>query len=280
MKTIPFGREQKQVSIVGLGGEGVLRTHAREQEAQRLITTAVNHGISYYDCARVYADSELYYGSVWKEEPETREAVFQTSKSASRDRQGALNDLVSSLERLQTDYLDLWQIHDIRTEADFAAISGPGGALEAFVFARDKGIVKNIGVTGHHDPSILTKAVQEWPVDTVLLPVNPAEKVIGGFLTHTLDAALEKGIAVIGMKILGAGHYVQPQLGLTAEKLIRYALSCNITLPIIGCSTPEEVQELVTAGEQPALSQDEKDAITELFTPHARHNAFYRGVIE
>ena len=278
MKTIPLGREQKQVSIVGLGGEGILRTHAREQEARKLITTAVDQGISYYDCARVYADSELYYGGVWKEKPETRDAVFQTSKSASRDRQGALNDLASSLQRLQTDYLDLWQIHDVRTEADFAAISGPGGALEAFISAREKGIVKNIGVTGHHAPCILTRAVKEWPVDTVLMPVNPAEQVIGGFLTDTLETALNKGIAVIGMKILGAGYYVQPQLGVTAEILIRYALSCGITLPIIGCSTPDEVQTLAAAAAQAPLQQQEMKEVTSLFSAHARQNAFYRGV--
>lgn len=279
MKTIPLGREQKPVSVVGLGGEGVLRTHARENEAKRLITTAINHGISYYDCARVYADSELYYGAVWQEKPESREAVFQTSKSASRDKQGALDDLASSLQRLQTDYLDLWQIHDIRTEADFATISGPGGALEAFVSAREKGIVKNIGVTGHHDPHILTRAVKEWPVDTVLMPVNPTEKVIGGFLTDTLETALNKNVAVIGMKILGAGDYVQPHLGVTAEILIRYALACGITLPIVGCSTPEEVQTLAAAASQAPLQQPEMEEVTALFSAHAKQNAFYRGVI-
>ncbi|HIP40337.1 MAG TPA: aldo/keto reductase [Desulfocapsa sulfexigens] len=279
MKTVPLGSQKKQVSIVGLGGEGVLRTYDKQNEAQQVINEALQQNISYCDCARVYSDSELYYGSVWKNSPEQRETIFQTSKSASRDRDGALADLSASLQRLQTEYLDLWQIHDVRTEEDLAAISGTGGALEAFVTAREKGLVKNIGVTGHHDPHILTKAVEQWPVDTVLMPVNPAEQVLGGFLTHTLETARNKDVAVIGMKVLGAGHYVTPKLGLTAEVLIRYALSCGITLAIVGCSTAEEVRELATAATLPPLTEAEKEQITDLFTPHARQNAFYRGVI-
>jgi len=279
MKTVQLGREKKQVSIVGLGGEGVLRTYDKQNDAQLVIREALQQNISYCDCARVYSDSELYYGSVWKNNPELRNTVFQTSKSASRDRDGALADLSNSLKRLQTDYLDLWQIHDVRTEEDLAAISSPGGALEAFISARESGQVKNIGVTGHHDPYILSKAVEQWPVDTVLMPVNPAEQVLGGFLTHTMETALEKGVAIIGMKVLGAGHYVTPKLGITAEVLIRYALSCGITLAIVGCSTPEEVRELATAASRPPLTESEKDQITEMFAPHAKQNAFYRGVL-
>lgn len=234
--------------------------------------------MTYCDCARVYSDSELYYGSVWKNDPEARGAIFQTSKSASRDRDGALNDLSASLQRLGTDHLDLWQIHDVRTEEDFARISRPGGSLEAFISAKQSGIVHHIGVTGHHDPAILSKAVEQWPVDTVLMPVNPVEEVIGGFLTDTLPKAREKGIAVIGMKVLGAGHYIVPGLGITVQLLVRYALSCGITLAIVGCSTPQEVRELAAAADLPLLSDTEKDKVTELFAPHAKELAFYRGV--
>jgi len=279
MKTVQLGREKRQVSVVGLGGEGVLRTYDKLNDAQLVIREALLQNISYCDCARVYSDSELYYGAVWKNSPEQRKAVFQTSKSASRDRDGALADLSNSLKRLQTDYLDLWQIHDVRTREDLAAISRPGGALEAFIAARESGQVKNIGVTGHHDPYVLSEAVKQWPVDTVLMPVNPAEQVIGGFLTHTMKAAREKGVAIIGMKVLGAGHYITPKLGITAEVLIRYALSCGITLAIVGCQTAEEVRELATAATQPPLTDSEKEQITKLFTPHAKQNAFYRGVL-
>ncbi len=279
MRTTQFAKFGREISVVGLGGEGVLRTYNRDREAQNVIHEALRQGITYCDCARVYSDSERYYGAVWKSNPEARNAIFQTSKSASRDKKGALNDLSASLQRLGTEHLDLWQIHDIRTEEDFARISGPGGALEAFVSAKASGIVKHIGVTGHHDPHILSKAVEQWPVDTVLMPVNPVEEVIGGFLTDTLPKAKKKGVAVIGMKVLGAGHYIVPELGITAQLLIRYALSCGITLAIVGCSSPQEVRELSAAADLPLLSDSEKEKITELFAPHAKELAFYRGVL-
>ena len=208
MRTIQFGRLGHEISVVGLGGEGVLRTHDKNREAQSVIHEALRQGITYCDCARVYSDSELYYGAVWKSNPELRRSIFQTSKSASRDRDGALKDLSDSLQRLETDHLDLWQIHDVRTDEDFARISGPGGALEAFISAKETGVVKNIGVTGHHDPQILSRAVEYWPVDTVLMPVNPVEEVIGGFLTDTLPKAKEKGVAVIGMKVGRVNNFV------------------------------------------------------------------------
>ena len=89
MRTTQLGRLGHEISVVGLGGEGVLRTHDRNGEAQSVIHEALRQGITYCDCARVYSDSELYYGEVWKSNPELRSSIFQTSKSASRDRVGA-----------------------------------------------------------------------------------------------------------------------------------------------------------------------------------------------
>ena len=243
-----FAAGGPSVTRVGLGGEGILRTFGRQGEAEAVIRAALLHGIGYFDCARVYAGSESYYGSVWFTDPEARASVFQASKSASRSRAEALRDLDVTLATLNTSYLDLWQIHDVRTEHELDIIAGPDGALEAFLEAKKDGRVRHIGVTGHHDPAVLTRAVREWPVDSVMMPVNPAEGVLQGFLSTTLPAARERGIAVIGMKILGASHYVREDLGITADLLIRYALSRGITVAIVGCSTPEEVQTLATAG--------------------------------
>ncbi len=278
MKQVPFGTTGRSVSAVGLGGEGVLRTYGRLDEAQTVIRQAIEMGVTYFDSARVYSDSEIYLGSIWGENPDVRKSIFQTSKSASRDRDGALADLEGSLKRLQTDYLDLWQIHDVRTMADIEAISRPGGALEAFVEAREKGTVRFIGVTGHHDPEVLTRAVQEWPVDSVLLPVNPIEEIIGGFLTSTLNAAKEKNIGVVGMKVVGGSHYILPKLGITADLLIRYANSIDITLPIIGCSNPDEVKTMVDATETMVpLTLKERAQIMSRLQPYASRLAFYRG---
>ena len=270
----------KQHGRVGLGGEGILRTHGRASEARNVIHEAIDQGITYFDSAHVYADSEVYYGSVWQEQPETRSRIFQTSKSASRQREGALTDLERTLERLGTTYLDLWQIHDVRTEQDLEAIGGPGGALEAFVEARSTGKVRFIGVTGHHDPGILTKAVQAWPVDAVMMPVNPVEEIFRGFLTSTLPAAKERGLAVIGMKILGASHYVHPKLGVTPELLIRFALSYDIPVAIVGCSTVDEVKTLADVGRDgKPPSDEERLQLVQKFEPYARRLAFYRGVL-
>lgn len=279
MQNVSFGITGRKVSRTGLGGEGILRTVGRASEAESVIREAIGRGITYFDSARVYSDSELYYGSIWGKDKALRQTVFQTSKSASRDKEGAWSDLRASLKRLQTDYLDLWQIHDVRTTADLEAISRPGGALTAFIEAKEQGLVRYIGVTGHHDPYILTKAVNEWPVDSVLLPVNPIEELLGGFLTLTLPAARKKNIATIGMKVMGGSHYVLPKMGITPELLVRFALSFDITLPIVGCSSPDEVRLLAAEGESPsAISSKEKREIVETFRPYASRMAFYRGV--
>ncbi|MFC1829759.1 aldo/keto reductase [Thermodesulfobacteriota bacterium] len=270
----------KKYGRIGLGGEGVLRTHALTARAREVIQAAIDSGITYFDSARVYSDSEVYYGTVWKESPETRAGIFQASKSASRDREGALKDLEETLGRMGTDYLDLWQIHDVRTKGDIEVISGPGGALEAFLEARSSGKTRFIGVTGHHAPEILTLAVNEWPVDAVMMPVNPAEEVIGGFLTSTLPAARSKNVAVIGMKIMGGSHYVHLTHAVTPELLIRYALSRDVNMVIVGCSTAEEVKTLAdTGGDFKPLSDPEKSRLVQVFEPHAGRLAYYRGVI-
>jgi aryl-alcohol dehydrogenase-like predicted oxidoreductase len=275
-----FQKTIKQITRVGLGGEGALRTTGNEQNAQKVIKEAVHQGITYFDSARVYMDSEVYYGSYWKNHPGKRETVFHTSKSAQRTRNGAWTELTQTLKRLNTPYLDLWQIHDVRDEKDLALISQKGGALDAFVEAREMGLTRHIGVTGHHDPYILAKAIDQWPVDAVLMPVNPVEEIIGGFLTHTLSAAHKKGIAVIGMKVLGGKHYIAEDLGITAGLLTQFALSYDITLAIVGCRTPDEVKELAMAGRNDNhMTAAERKEIIKPFLPAAKKLAFYRGSV-
>jgi len=280
IKTRPFGKTGREVTTVGLGGEGVLRTYGEEARAARVIEEAAAQGIGYFDTAPAYSGSESYYGSFWRTHPELRDRIFQTSKSAARTATGATTDLDRTLGTLGLDHLDLWQIHDIRTRQDLREIEGPGGALAAFVEAKETGLTKFIGVTGHHDPSIITYAVENWPVDSVLIPVNPLEGVLGGFLDRTLPKAQERGIAVVGMKVLGGSHYLNPRAGIGPELLLRYALSQDLFLIIVGCSTPEEVRLLAQAGRDPEpLSDEEEERLLALFRPYARRLAFYRGVM-
>ncbi|RXE55731.1 aldo/keto reductase [Methanoculleus taiwanensis] len=273
-----FGKGDRKVTAVGLGGEGILRTYGRGKEAEAVIREALAAGITYFDSAQAYAGSEEYYGSVWSNEPEKRRGIFQASKSVDRDRAGAELTLERTLARMGTDHLDLWQIHDVRSFPELTAIEGPDGALGAFVEAREAGLVRNIGVTGHHDPSVLTYAVENWPVDSVMMPVNPVEGALGGFLDTTLPAAREQGMAVIGMKVLGASHYLDPDGGITADLLIRYALAQDISVVIVGCSTPGEVRALAAAGRGAApLADEEQNLLVDVFRPYARELAYYRG---
>ncbi|MHB8118018.1 MAG: aldo/keto reductase [Methanothrix sp.] len=275
-----FGKSGPLVTQVGLGGEGVLRTHGREPEARAVIEQAAAQGITYFDSAQAYAGSQGYYGNFWHGHAQLRSGIFQTSKSAARDYLGAKADLAESLETMDLESLDLWQIHDLRTRQDIEEIEGPGGALRAFVEARDAGRVRYLGVTGHHAPRILEHAVKNWPVDAVLMPVNPAEAVLGGFLDDVMAAALDRGHAVIGMKVLEATHYISPEDGVTAELLLRFALSRDISTAIVGCSSPREVEALAQVGRefQPLAAEEEK-RLLELFRPHASRLAYYRGVI-
>ncbi len=276
--TRAFGKTGIEVTVTGLGGEGVLRTYGHEDETWRVIREAVAQGISYFDCARAYAGCEMYYGQVWSRHPEDRARIFQASKSATRNKNGALADLDQTLRNMDIDYLDLWQIHDVRTEEDLEIISRPGGALEAFMEAKTNGKTRFIGVTGHHDPEILEKAIREWPIDSVMMPINPVEAALGGFMDSALPAALEKGIAVIGMKVLGAAHYIFPDAGITPEMLTRFALSQPITVAIIGCSNDSQVRTLAESGRNfSPLSPDEQQAIVGIFHPYAKRLAFYRG---
>ena len=277
--TKAFGTSSAAVSIVGLGGEGILRTHGKEESAVRVIREAIDQGITYFDCAKAYAGSEGYYGSVWRRRKADRAGVFQASKSAMRRKEDARAELEHTLLTMGIDHLDLWQIHDVRTEEDLRLIEGPGGALEAFQEARAAGMTRFIGVTGHHDPRVLTHAVRHWPVDSVMMPVNPVEAALGGFLSTTLPAALERGLAVIAMKVLGASHYIHPDGGIPAGLLLRFALSQPITVAIVGCSTPEHVRTLAGVGKsfQP-LDPGEQGDLVQAFRPHAQRLAFYRGV--
>jgi aryl-alcohol dehydrogenase-like predicted oxidoreductase len=275
-----FGRSGPPVTQVGLGGEGVLRTYGREAEAAAVIEQAAALGITYFDSAQAYAGSQGYYGNFWRSHQEKRSGIFQTSKSAARDYQGAKADLAKSLEIMGLDRLDLWQIHDLRTRQDIEEIEGPGGALQAFVEARDAGLVRFLGVTGHHAPKILEHAVKNWPVDSVLMPVNPAEAVLGGFLDHVMAAARDRGLAVIAMKVLGGSNYISPQDGVTADLLLRFALSQEISTAIVGCGSAGEVEALARVGTQfQPLAAEEEKKLLDLFRPHARRLAYYRGAI-
>lgn len=280
LTTRALGSTGRTVTTLGLGGEGVLRTFGREAAAEAVIGEAVARGISYFDSAHAYSGSEAYYGRFWSAHPEVRARVFITSKSAARDAEGARRDLSTTLARMHVTHLDLWQIHDVREERDLIELTRRGGALEAFVAAKRAGVVRHLGVTGHHDPAILLRAVRELPVDTVLLPVNLVEGVIGGFLTEVVPEARRRKLGVIGMKVLGQRTLLDA--GFSATELIRYALAQDLDTAIIGCSTPQEVVQdvgIATAAAANPMSRAEADELLARIRRRAPQLAYYRGRI-
>ena len=249
LPTRPLGNTGHKVTLFALGGEGVLRTHGRTQEAVRVIHRALDHGVNYCDTAPAYEGSMDYYGAALGER---RREIFLASKTHNRTRDGSLRLLEDSLRRLRTDYLDLWQLHDLRTMRDLDVIFSKGGAIEALVQARDEGRVRFLGITGHHDPTILLEAMRRFDFDTVLVALNAADVHRLSFIETVLPEAARRDMGVIGMKVYGAGTLVRRHglfgrvggSGLSTDKAMGYVLSLPaVSTVVIGCQTSAEVDD-------------------------------------
>ena len=202
----PLGKTGKQVSMLGLGGEGVLRTYGRGKEATSLIHRAIDLGVTYFESARAYGGSESYYGIALGER---RKDIFLASKSHERTLDGALSHLEATLKNMKTDFLDLWMVHDVRTIKDLDQIFGSQGAIRAFESARRDKLVKWVGISGHRNPTILSRAIYLFPFDTVLIPINAAEPHYSSFAGEILPKAQAKGMGILGMKSLSRGVSVK-----------------------------------------------------------------------
>jgi aryl-alcohol dehydrogenase-like predicted oxidoreductase len=269
-----LGKTGVEVTHLGLGGEGVLRTFGYDREAYALINRALDLGITYCESARAYSGSESYYGQALGER---RKEIFLTSKSHARDREGALAHLHETLSSMRTDYLDLWQLHDVRSRRDLEAIFGPGGAIEAFVEAKERGKVRFIGVTGHEDPFIIRECLERFDFDTVLLPVNPAEPRHLSFLEHAVPLAREKGVGIIGMKVYCHGFVSRIPGNTGMEPFLRFALSQPVSTVVIGCDDLTQVEENVryATAFQP-MTPDEIREMEGVVAPYARQLMYYK----
>jgi aryl-alcohol dehydrogenase-like predicted oxidoreductase len=240
MPTRPLGRTGHHVTLFSLGGEGVLRTYGRRDEAVRVITQALDRGVNYFDTAPAYAQSQDYYGEALGSR---RKDIFLASKTHERSRAGALALLENSLSRLRTDHLDLWQLHDLRTVEDLDAIFGKGGAIEAVEQAKREKLIRFAGVTGHYDPHILVEAIRRYPFDTVLSALNAADRHYLSFMEILLPEAVRRNMGIIAMKVLARGAIMREGGVKSAREAISYVLSLPVSTALIGCSTPEEVAE-------------------------------------
>ncbi len=273
--TRPLGQTGHQATILGLGGEGVLRTYDFDQDAQAVINAALESGIEYFESARAYSGSEAYLGRGLKGH---RDRIFLTSKSHGRTAKEALAHLSVTLKNLDTDHLDLWQVHDVRTMEEVAALGAPGGAYEAFRQAKEKGWTRFIGVTGHHDPEMLRRALDLYEFDTVLLPVNPAEPHHRSFLPLAAEARA-RGLGVIGMKVLCRGQLprMAEDAAALAWELVAYALSQAVSLTVIGADNPEQVRLLAAAARDfTPMTTEEQRSLEEAVAPFARQLMYYK----
>ncbi|TAN61352.1 aldo/keto reductase [bacterium] len=272
LKEIPkrrLGKTGVLVSVLGLGGEGALRSYGNDAKASEIINTAIDYGINYMESARAYAGSEAYYGAALKER---RKEVFLASKSHARDKQGAFAHLKETLANMKTDYLDLWQVHDVRTDEEINMIFGPGGAIEAFAEAKKKGLVRFIGVTGHHDPAVIRKCLETFDFDTVLIPVNPAEPAYKCFLEEVVTVAGAKDVGVLAMKVYLSGRFDAPK-----KLLLSYALSQPVAVAVVGCDNLEQLRENAgAAGNILSLKYNEVKKLTAMVAPYARELMSYK----
>src|SRR4030043_530823 len=270
----PLGKTGVEVTILGLGGEGALRTFGQEDEAVSLIQRAIDLGVTYFESARAYSGSESYYGMALKER---RREIFLASKSHERTGDGALKHLETTLGAMKTDYLDLWMIHDVRTTKDLDVIFGPKGASKAFEAAKRNKLARFIGISGHRNPTIISRALDLFPFDAVLMPVNPAEPHYWSFLSEVLPKAQAKGIGILGMKTLSRGVCVKIFGAESAENFLRFALTQPISTAVVGCETIEQLEMNVRIARsfQPMPKKDQ-DILLSRVKSYARELMYYK----
>lgn len=240
----PLGRTGVQVSAMGLGGYH-LGSAETDEAANEIVAKAFDHGVTFFDNAWEYHDglSEERLGKALRGK---RDQAFLMTKVCThgRDKKIALRMLEESLRRLQTDHLDLWQIHEVVYDSDPDLIFAPNGAAEALLAAKQQGKVRFVGFTGHKDPEIHLKVLShEFPFDTVQMPLNCCDATFRSFENHVLPEATRRGIAALGMKSLGGSGELVRHGAVTPEQGLRYAMSLPVATTISGVDTMQVLEQ-------------------------------------
>lgn len=264
MLTRPFGNRADAISILGFGGHHLGEADDRST-AERMVSDAVDGGINFFDNCWEYhrGKSEEWMGGALKGK---RSKVFLMSKVCThgRDKELALKMLEQSLRRLQTDHLDLWQIHSVTYDNDPDLFIRKGGAAEALAEAKRAGKVRYVGFTGHKDPAIhLRMLATGFPFDAVQMPVNPFDATFRSFQKQVIPEAVRRGMAVLGMKSLSGTADPVKKGEISAEEAIRFAMSvAGVTTTIAGMEKPEVLeQNLRIAQNFQPMKSDELEAL-------------------
>jgi hypothetical protein len=262
--------------LFSLGGQATLEQEGTHDESIAIINRAIDLGVNYIDTAAAYGRgiSQRYIGEVMATR---RNEVFLATKTHNRTRDGSLALLEQSLESLQTDHLDLWQLHNISRTEQLDEIFATGGAIEALTQARDEGVVRFLGITGHADPGVLLDGIYRFDFDTILMALNPADPYHLPFAERLLPAANAKQMGIIAMKIPARSRIFRDD-GLTAMRdSMAWVLSHPVSTAIVGCDTVAQLEENVQiAAEFESLPQSELERISKLTEHYAMDAAFFK----
>ncbi|HLV81786.1 MAG TPA: aldo/keto reductase, partial [Chthonomonadaceae bacterium] len=254
-----LGATGVRVPLVGYGTAPLGKTEVSPEYAVRCLNTAIDCGVTYLDTSPDYG-SEPHLGEVMRAR---RQEVFLATKVNKRSKEGALESIRLSLERLQTDYVDLIQLHAVNTYADLEQVLAPDGALAGLEQARQEGLARFLGITGHARPEILAEALSRARFDTVLSALGMADHLVSAPDAFLLPQAAVRQVGVIAMKVLGHGHFPDPGLAL------RYSLGLpGVSLAIIGMNSPQEIAQIVSiAADYRPLEELEEARLIEQVRP-------------
>ena len=299
MPTRNLGKTGYKVGIFSLGGQAALEKADNFDIAVPIIERALDLGVNYIDTSSIYGGperwSEQYVGRVMKTR---RQDAFLATKTKERTREGSLRMIEKSLTLLNTDHVDLWQLHDIGLPEDVNAIFGKGGAMEALLQMQEQKVVRFLGVTGHYRPVALIDAVNRHPFDTILLALNAADTHIHSFTDQLLPLAVEKQMGIIGMKVPARGRllstWAPPPLEqqqhswegsaiatrpgvMNMREAMHFTLTHPVSTVIVGCDSIAQLEENVQiARDFTPLSQSQMAALNQLAAPVAKQSLFFR----
>ncbi len=255
-----LGRTDYQVRLFSLGAQATVEQEGRQEEAVEIINRALDLGVNYIDTAPRYGAgiSERNVGEVMKDR---RKEVFLATKSHDLTYDGTMRLCEESLERLQTDYLDLYQHHAVHRDEQLEQILARDGAVRAFERLQEEGVIKHKGITGHSS-RVLLRALEQYDYACALITLNPADiwmldrEYLGAFFAK----AAEKDVGVIGMKVVARGQILER--GLTMKELLTYTLSFPVATAVVGISVVEQLDEnvAIARGFEP-LSEEARAAI-------------------
>jgi predicted aldo/keto reductase-like oxidoreductase len=236
-----LGKTGWRASIYALGSAEM----PAESIAVRAVNELIDGGVNYLDTAPSYmgTQSERILGQVVKSR---RKEVFLATKTLARNADGAYAEIQGSLERLQTRQIDTLQIHAVNDFGTLELVLGKNGAVKGLERARNEGLIRFIGITGHTRPEVIAKALDEYPFDSILVPVSAVDASLSDFATDVLPKANKLGIAVVGMKAL-KGMERATGGKFDAAELLRYAWTLPISTLTIGLRQASEVRPNLTA---------------------------------